>query len=101
MQEKKPGFTLIEMVIVMFIISLLLVFIVPNLAAQKSHAEEKSNAAFIQSVQAQYDMQSDDEKKTNKPEDLEGDNEAAKTRCQKLGLFINDQGRVVAGNNKK
>ncbi|MGQ2375635.1 prepilin-type N-terminal cleavage/methylation domain-containing protein [Companilactobacillus zhachilii] len=46
MKKIRKGFTLIEMVIVLFIISLLLLIMIPNLAAQKDHADEKSKEAF-------------------------------------------------------
>ncbi|MBL3530580.1 prepilin-type N-terminal cleavage/methylation domain-containing protein [Companilactobacillus zhachilii] len=46
MKKIRKGFTLIEMVIVLFIISLLLLIMIPNLAAQKNRADEKSTEAF-------------------------------------------------------
>ncbi|KRL67627.1 competence type IV pilus major pilin ComGC [Companilactobacillus versmoldensis] len=63
--QKRKGFTLIEMVIVMFIISLLLLLIVPNLAQQKQKAEEKSKEAFIEVVQNQVDLEDDPQKIIN------------------------------------
>ncbi|PMD70219.1 competence type IV pilus major pilin ComGC [Companilactobacillus nuruki] len=44
--KKRKAFTLIEMVIVLFIISLLLLIMIPNLAIQKDHADKKSQEAF-------------------------------------------------------
>lgn len=46
MKKIRKGFTLIEMVIVLFIISLLLLIMIPNLVQQKDHADKKSEEAF-------------------------------------------------------
>ncbi|WP_338232537.1 prepilin-type N-terminal cleavage/methylation domain-containing protein [Companilactobacillus muriivasis] len=46
MKKIRKGFTLIEMVIVLFIISLLLLIMIPNLVQQKNHADKQSTEAF-------------------------------------------------------
>jgi len=46
MKKIRKGFTLIEMVIVLFIISLLLLIMIPNLVQQKDHADKQSAEAF-------------------------------------------------------
>lgn len=46
MKKTRKAFTLIEMVIVLFIISLLLLIMIPNLVQQKDHANSKSEEAF-------------------------------------------------------
>jgi len=46
MKKIRKGFTLIEMVIVLFIISLLLLIMIPNLVQQKDHADKQSEKAF-------------------------------------------------------
>lgn len=56
MKKIRKGFTLIEMVIVLFIISLLLLIMIPNLAAQKDHADERSNAAFKTTLRTQAEL---------------------------------------------
>ena len=38
MKKKRRGFTLIEMAIVLFIISLLILIILPNIGTQRKHA---------------------------------------------------------------
>lgn len=55
-QKKHSAFTLIEMVIVLFIISLLLLIIIPNVNQQKKSAESKTNHAFRTTLQTQVDM---------------------------------------------
>ncbi|GKQ42992.1 competence protein ComGC [Companilactobacillus sp. RD055328] len=53
---KHKGFTLIEMVFVIFIITLLLLIVIPNLASQKEHATNKTDEAFITTLQGQVDL---------------------------------------------
>ncbi|GAA6236708.1 competence type IV pilus major pilin ComGC [Apilactobacillus micheneri] len=53
--KKRSGFTLIEMTIVLFIISLLILIIVPNLNGQRKKAESVHNNAMISLVQSQID----------------------------------------------
>ena len=57
--EKRRGFTLIEMVIVLFIISLLLLLMIPNLAAQRENANQKSEEALVTTVTNQAEMYSE------------------------------------------
>lgn len=56
LNKTKKGFTLIEMVIVLFIISLLLLIMIPNLAKQKQDASKKGEDAFRVTMQTQIDM---------------------------------------------
>lgn len=58
MNKKRKAFTLIEMVIVLFIISLLLLIMVPNMAAQKKNADNKSDAAFRTTLKTQAELYS-------------------------------------------
>ncbi|WP_125568318.1 competence type IV pilus major pilin ComGC [Companilactobacillus insicii] len=60
-KKTKEAFTLIEMVIVLFIISLLLLVMIPNLGTQKNNADTKSEAAFVATLQTQVDMYATDE----------------------------------------
>ncbi|WP_225422933.1 competence type IV pilus major pilin ComGC [Companilactobacillus jidongensis] len=55
-KKTKKAFTLIEMVIVLFIISLLLLVMIPNLGAQKNNASTKSEDAFVTTMQTEIDM---------------------------------------------
>lgn len=57
--KKRRGFTLIEMVIVLFIISLLLLLMIPNLAAQRENANQKSEEALVTTVTNQAEMYSE------------------------------------------
>lgn len=50
------AFTLLEMLIVLFIISLLVILFVPNLGKQKEIAEKQGKAALTKVVQTQANM---------------------------------------------
>lgn len=60
MKKIRKGFTLIEMVIVLFIISLLLLIMIPNLTKQRDNANEKSNEALRTTVVSQAGLYSED-----------------------------------------
>lgn len=67
MKKIRKAFTLIEMVIVLFIISLLLLIMIPNLANQKEHANTRSEEAFKTTLVTQAEMFVDNAKeKTDK-----------------------------------
>ena len=53
MMKNQKGFTLIEMMIVLLVISVLLVITVPNVTKNNSSINEKGCEAFIQMVQGQ------------------------------------------------
>lgn len=54
--KKRSGFTLIEMSIVLFIIALLVLIILPNLASQRKHANHVHQDAMVNVVQTQIDL---------------------------------------------
>ncbi|WML47533.1 competence type IV pilus major pilin ComGC [Neobacillus sp. PS3-34] len=57
--KKQAGFTLIEMMIVMLVISVLLIITIPNITKHNSNINNKGCQAFIKMVQAQvqsYEM---------------------------------------------
>ncbi|QCX25977.1 prepilin-type N-terminal cleavage/methylation domain-containing protein [Companilactobacillus futsaii] len=56
MKRIRKGFTLIEMVVVLFIISLLMLIMVPNIVAQKDHANAKSEEAFKTTLTTQAEL---------------------------------------------
>ncbi|GEO58433.1 competence type IV pilus major pilin ComGC [Companilactobacillus bobalius] len=60
MKKIRKGFTLIEMVIVLFIISLLLLIMIPNLTKQRDNANKKSNEALRTTVVSQAGLYSED-----------------------------------------
>lgn len=52
---RQPAFTLLEMSIVLFIISLLILIVLPNLAQQRKHADRVQGNAMVAVVQTQID----------------------------------------------
>lgn len=52
-KNNNKAFTLIEMVIVLFIIALLLLIMIPNMAKQKDSAQIKADEALIKTVETQ------------------------------------------------
>ena len=65
MKNKKDGFTLIEMTVVLFIISLLILIIVPNISGQKKHANKIHILAMSTMIQGQVDALSDETNNKN------------------------------------
>ena len=55
-KRKHPGFTLIETAIVLFIISLLMLLILPNLNTQRKKAVATHATAMVSTVQSQIDL---------------------------------------------
>ncbi|ANU23476.1 competence type IV pilus major pilin ComGC [Planococcus donghaensis] len=53
--KNQRGFTLIEMLIVMLIITVLIAIAIPNVTKQSSAVEEKGCKAFVQMVQGQVE----------------------------------------------
>lgn len=50
------GFTLIEMIIVLFVISIIMLLIIPNISKNKESIDTKGNEAFVTVVQTQLDL---------------------------------------------
>lgn len=50
------GFTLIEMVIVLFVISVIMLLVIPNLSKSKKSIDTTGNEAFVTVVQTQLDL---------------------------------------------
>lgn len=50
------AFTLIEMLMVLFVISVLLLLFVPNLNKQKDKIQETGNAAIVKIIESQADL---------------------------------------------
>ena len=55
LKKKQSGFTLLEMSIVLFIISLLVLIMLPNLSKQRKHANSIHGKAMTSVIQTQID----------------------------------------------
>lgn len=67
--KNEQGFTLIEMMIVMLIISVLLIITIPNITKHNSNINNKGCEAFVKMVQAQ--VQAFEMEKKRLPTDIE------------------------------
>lgn len=56
MKRKVKGFTLVEMLVVLVIISVLLLLFVPNIGKQKDAVKETGNAAVVKIVEGQAEL---------------------------------------------
>lgn len=62
--KNEQGFTLIEMMVVMLIISVLLIITIPNVTKHNSNINKKGCEAFVQMVQSQvqsYEIEHDNQ----------------------------------------
>ncbi|WP_088006356.1 competence type IV pilus major pilin ComGC [Indiicoccus explosivorum] len=81
--KNEKGFTLIEMLIVLLIISVLLAVAIPNVTKQTASVDEKGCRAFVQMVQGQVEAFRMEEKRIPAVTDLvtEGYLKSAETSC--------------------
>ena len=96
-QKRTNAFTLIEMVIVLFIIGLLMLLILPNLNNQKKKAENKTNNALVTTIQTQVDMYEDEIEKPITLEKLKNAgaiNQKQLEQAQKAQIVISSDGNV-------
>ncbi|MGL9972200.1 competence type IV pilus major pilin ComGC [Enterococcus sp. DIV1420a] len=63
-KQKYAGFTLLEMLIVLLIISVLILLFVPNLAKHKETVDKKSNEAIVKIVESQIELYTLEKNKT-------------------------------------
>lgn len=81
--KNQKGFTLIEMLIVMLIITVLIAIAIPNVSKQTTAVDEKGCKAFVQMVQGQVESYRMDEKTIPTITDLvsEGYLKSGETTC--------------------
>ena len=53
---QQGGFTLIEMLIVLFIVSVLMLLVIPGMSGHQENAQKTGDAAFQSSLQSQVDL---------------------------------------------
>ncbi|MFM0759950.1 competence type IV pilus major pilin ComGC [Streptococcus suis] len=88
-EMKVKGFTLVEMLVVLGIISLLLLLFVPNLSQQKDAIQKKGNAAVVKVVESQMELY-----------ELGYDKEATVEDLQKAGYITPKQAEQYATAKK-
>ncbi|HEL1653522.1 TPA: prepilin-type N-terminal cleavage/methylation domain-containing protein [Streptococcus suis] len=88
-EMKVRGFTLVEMLVVLGIISLLLLLFVPNLSQQKDAIQKKGDAAVVKVVESQMELY-----------ELEHDKEATVEDLQQAGYITEKQAKQYATAKK-
>lgn len=56
LKKKATGFTLLEMLIVLFIVAILMLLIVPNMASQRQKAQDKADEGIVHVVIQQEEL---------------------------------------------
>ncbi|MTD42340.1 prepilin-type N-terminal cleavage/methylation domain-containing protein [Erwinia sp. CPCC 100877] len=69
-KEGYSGFTLLEMLVVLLIISVLILLFVPNLSKHKEGVDKKGNEAVVKLVETQMDLYHMDKNQTPTLEQL-------------------------------
>lgn len=65
--KKKKAFTLIELLICLFIIGLMMLLIIPNIAKQREEAQKKSDDAIVKVIKNQQELYQIDKNVKDKP----------------------------------
>lgn len=100
--KNELGFTLIEMMIVLLVISVLLIITIPNVTKHNSKINNKGCEAFVQMVQAQVQAYEID--KREKPTSIQALidekylNEGENTCPNGANISITSEGKVEAEN---
>lgn len=95
------GFTLIEMMIVMLIISVLLIITIPNVTKHNSNINNKGCEAFVKMVQAQVQAYQMDKNEIPTLDDLEEAGYLKGTKGCPNGkdVVIDDEGNVTVASS--
>ncbi|SFK08683.1 competence protein ComGC [Marinilactibacillus piezotolerans] len=101
--KEESAFTLIEMTLVLFIISVLLLLIIPNIGSYQGTAQDTGNSALETVVQTQMDLyEMEKHAAPNTLEDLHGDgflSESQYSEVKKL-FTIDSNGNLVKLNGE-
>jgi len=65
--KKKKAFTLIELLICLFIIGLMMLLIIPNIAKQREEAQKKADEAIVKVIKNQQELYQLDKNVKDKP----------------------------------
>lgn len=95
---KKNGFTLIEMLVVMLVISILLLIMIPNLLKNNEAINGKGCEAYVKTVQAQVEVYKIEEGKIPTLTNLMDGNYIKSVTCPNGDILqIDDKGEVTSG----
>lgn len=95
------GFTLIEMLIVLFVISILMIITIPNITKNQSAIKSKGCEAFVKMVQGQVQaFEIDHNKWPANVEELKNGEYLTQTSCPNGdAISIDDNGKVTSVAN--
>ncbi|MBL4951421.1 prepilin-type N-terminal cleavage/methylation domain-containing protein [Neobacillus sp. YIM B02564] len=98
--RNEKGFTLIEMMIVMLIISILLIITIPNVAKHNSNINKKGCEAYVKMVEAEVQAYQMDKHKIPSLQDLKSDGYLKDTQGCPDGheIVIDGEGNVTVKN---
>jgi competence protein ComGC len=98
MKKNEKGFTLIEMLIVMLVISVLLIITIPNVAKHNSNINNKGCDAYVKMVEAQVQAYQMEKNKVPTLADLQTEDYLkANAGCPNgKGVAIDAEGNVTA-----
>ena len=99
MMKNEKGFTLVEMMIVMLVISVLLIITIPNVAKHNTNINTKGCEAYVKMVQAQVQSYIMEKNKVPTMENLITDEYLIKdTGCPNgtKNVQIDSEGKVTA-----
>ncbi|MFZ7945383.1 MULTISPECIES: competence type IV pilus major pilin ComGC [Bacillaceae] len=99
MLKNEKGFTLIEMMIVMLVISVLLIVTIPNVAKHNSNINNKGCDAYVKMVQAQVQAYKMDKNKVPTLAELKSEgyiNQEAAGCPNGKDVMIDTEGNVTA-----
>ena len=91
------GFTLVEMLVVLLIISVLLLLFVPNLTKQKDAVNDKGKAAVVKVVESQAELYSLDKNEDASLSKLQADGRITKEQAKAYNEYYIKNG----GANRK
>ena len=96
--KNEKGFTLVEMMIVMLVISVLLIVTIPNVAKHNANINDKGCQAFVKMVQAQVQSYQLKNNKIPTLDELKTDDYIKDTGCPNgtKEVEIDSEGTVTA-----
>jgi len=99
--QNEKGFTLIEMLIVLLVISILLIITIPNITKHQSTIQNKGCEAFVKMVQSQVQaFEIDKNKVPASPAELQSEGYLTQTSCPNGdAVSIDSSGNVTANAN--
>ncbi|MHC5268885.1 competence type IV pilus major pilin ComGC [Enterococcus sp. LJL98] len=84
-KTRYAGFTLVEMMVVILIISVLLLLFIPNLSSQRENVTRQGNEALVQSIRTQIELAEFEKERTLTDAEIK---ELLKNDQKKIDLYF-------------